>query len=87
MAREHQASAKGAYTIQFELVCQTSSLTRALATKDEHVWFVPTTFSGKPCYRVLWGQYATRDDAAKGIADIPAALSAGSKPVVIPTPK
>ena len=87
MAREQKASAKGAYTVQFELVCQTSSLTRALATKDAHVWFVPTSFQGKPCYRVLWGQYATREEAAKGIAEIPAALSGGGKPVVIATPK
>ena len=87
MAREHQASAKGAYTIQFELVCQTSSLTRALATKDEHVWFVPTTYSGKSCYRLLWGRYTAKDEAAKAVADIPPSLRGGSIPVVIPMPK
>jgi len=87
MARQHQTSATGAYTVQFELVCQTSSLTRALAGNDQHVWFVPTTYQGKACYRVLWGQYATRDEAAKGIAEIPTTLRGGSTPVVIATPK
>ena len=88
MAHHYQASAAGgAYTIQFELVCQTSSLTRALAGNNEHVWFVPTTYGGKSCYRVLWGQYSTRDAAASAIGEIPATLRSGGNPVVIATPK
>jgi septal ring-binding cell division protein DamX len=85
MARQFASSADAAkpFTIQFELVCQTDSVSKAVQGGGSSVWFVPTTFSGKPCYRVFWGHYASRDDALQSLNTIPGELRAGSTPTVV----
>ena len=50
------------------------------------VWWLPTTYHGKPCYRVFWGRFATREEAVKAAAEIPDALH-GSSPVVVKIPR
>lgn len=69
------------YAVQFELVCQTESVTRALAAGSA-VWFVPVRYRGDACFRVFWGRYDTRDAAERGKDEIPPALR-GSGPVVV----
>jgi septal ring-binding cell division protein DamX len=81
MAKQHAASAKGAYAIQFELVCETTSLAKAVAAGDK-VWFTPLTYRGKSCYRVYWGHYGTAAEATAAVGEIPASLREGSTPVV-----
>ena len=84
MAREFAAKPGGVYTVQFELVCETASVTKALRGGGE-VWFVPITYRGRDCYRVFWGRYETRDAALAATKSIPKALAAGA-PVVVKIP-
>jgi septal ring-binding cell division protein DamX len=86
MAQQHAADPVGAYTVQFELVCETSSITKAMETGRSNVWWAPMTYRGKPCYRVFWGRFSTREEAVKAAAEIPSALQ-GSTPVVVKIPR
>lgn len=70
-----------AYAVQFELVCETASVARALEAGGR-VWFVPVQYRGRPCYRMFWGAYPTREEAEKGKSEIPQELR-GSGPVVV----
>jgi len=81
MAREHAANATGAFTLQFELVCETPSLAKAIAA-GEKVWFTPLTYRGRSCYRVYWGRFATAAEAQGAKGEIPASLRE-SAPVVV----
>ncbi|HEX7190766.1 MAG TPA: DUF4388 domain-containing protein [Thermoanaerobaculia bacterium] len=87
MAQTFASQATGSYTVQFELVCQTSSLTKAVQAGGSNVWFVPFSYKGQGCYRVFWGHYATKAEAQKGLAEIPATLRSESKPAVVSVPK
>ncbi len=86
MARQYAKNGGGNFTVQFELVCQTSSLAKAVSAGGSNVWFVPTTYRGQSCYRVFWGHFDTRDAAVASLQHIPAGLR-GSTPVVVPVPK
>jgi cytoskeletal protein RodZ len=84
MARTFASQATGSYTIQFELVCQTASLTRAVQEGGSNVWFVPTTYKGQSCYRVFWGHYTSKAEAQKGKAELPKSLGASGVVVAVP---
>lgn len=71
------------WTVQFQTVCQASSIESAASRAKGMVWFVPMTMGGRSCYRLLWGHYATEADARRGASTIPSALTAGSKPVAV----
>jgi hypothetical protein len=86
IAQKQVADPVGAYTVQFELVCEVSSITKAMETGRSSVWWVPVTYRGRPCYRVFWGRFSTRDEAVKAAAEIPSALQ-GSAPVVVKIPR
>jgi cytoskeletal protein RodZ len=86
MAHEFAKNPAGNFTVQFELVCQASSLQKAIAGGGASVWFVPTTYRGQSCYRVFWGHYDTRESAISAMGKIPEALR-GSTPVVVSVPK
>lgn len=73
------------YTVQFELVCETASITKALGAGGERVWFVPTRFRGRSCYRVFWGRYDDRAAAAAAVAAIPDELGGGRGAAVLRT--
>ncbi len=83
MAHDFAAQKGGNYTVQFELVCETSSVTRALAEVGDKVWFVPVSYHGRPCYRVFWGRFNSSAEA--NAATKPAAL--GKAPVVVKIPR
>jgi hypothetical protein len=83
MARDFASQKSGSYTVQFELVCETSSITRALAEVGDKVWFVPVSYHGRPCYRVFWGRFNSSAEA--NAAAKPAAL--GKAPVVVKIPR
>lgn len=85
MARDFAAQTGGSYTVQIELVCETSSVTRALGEAGGKVWFVSTSYHGRPCYRVFWGRYGTSAEASASSKQIPAAL--GATPVVVKIPR
>ncbi len=86
MAQQAAADPVGAYTVQFELVCETASITKAMEGGRSAVWWLPISYRGRPCYRVFWGRFATRQEAAKAAAEIPPALH-GSTPVVVKIPR
>lgn len=86
MAAEFARNPQGNFTVQFELVCQTSSLAKAMQDGGSSVWFVPTNYQGRSCYRVFWGHYDQRDAAEAAAAQIPASLRSG-KAVVVAVPR
>jgi septal ring-binding cell division protein DamX len=73
------------FTIQVELVCQQSSLQKAIEIGGASVWSAPISFKGKQCSRVFFGRYPTRADAEAATAQVPEGLRA-SKPVVVAIP-
>lgn len=85
MARQYAQNPAGNYTVQFELVCQTSSLAKAISGGGSNVWFVPVSYRSRECFRVFWGHFDTRDEAVAALEHIPAALK-GSTPVVVSVP-
>jgi hypothetical protein len=85
MARDFAAQKDGNYTVQFELVCETASVTRALSTARDKVWFVPISYRGRPCYRVFWGRFDTSAEAVSASKQMPASL--GTTPVVVKIPR
>jgi len=86
MAREFAAAPGAKFTVQFEIVCEPSNITRALTTGGTSVWFLPISLKGRSCYRVFWGRYQTRDAAERGIAEVPASLRE-AKPAVVQVPQ
>lgn len=86
MAKEFAADKSGNFTIQFELVCEPASITRALREGGKSVWFVPTSYRGRSCYRVFWGRYPTQQAAQTAIASVPQTLREAA-PVVVHIPK
>ncbi|MHB0968556.1 MAG: DUF4388 domain-containing protein [Thermoanaerobaculia bacterium] len=88
LAAEHARTHRNtAYTIQFELVCQTDSITRAMQNGGDAVWFIPISYKGRDCYRVFFGVYQSRAAGEKGLADLPQALRSGSKPAIVEVSK
>ena len=85
MAKDFAAQKGGAYTVQFELVCETASITRALSEAGNKAWFVPTSYRGRPCYRVFWGRFATSAEAMAASKSMPSGLS--KAPVVVKIPR
>ncbi|MGZ4810923.1 MAG: DUF4388 domain-containing protein, partial [Thermoanaerobaculia bacterium] len=85
MAREYERTANGTYTVQFELVCQTASLAKAVDAGGSKVWFVPISYRGQSCYRVFWGRFNSRESAALAVSGIPRDLR-GPAPAVVRVP-
>jgi hypothetical protein len=85
MAGDFAAQKGGNYTLQFELVCETASVTRALSEGGGKVWFVRTSYRNRPCYRVFWGRFDSTAEAKAAAAELPASL--GSAPVVVKIPR
>jgi len=85
MASDFAAQKGGNYTLQFELVCETSSVTRAINEGGGKVWFVRTSYRSRPCYRVFWGRFDNSADAKAATTELPASL--GSAPVVVKIPR
>jgi septal ring-binding cell division protein DamX len=85
MATDFAAQKGGNYTLQFELVCETASVTRALNEGGAKVWFVRTSYRNRPCYRVFWGRFDSSADANAASKQLPASL--GSAPVVVKIPR
>jgi Domain of unknown function (DUF4388) len=85
MARDFAAQKGGNYTVQFELVCETASITRALSEAGGKAWFVPMSYRGRPCYRVFWGRFDTSAEASGASKQLPAGL--GAVPVVVKIPR
>jgi hypothetical protein len=71
-AREFAANATGNYTVQIQILCNSSNVEKLMRSGGESIWFVPQAIGDRSCYRVFWGHYNTRDQAQQAIAQIPA---------------
>jgi septal ring-binding cell division protein DamX len=77
-------SATVPFTVQFALVCRDASIEGSIRNGGSKIWFVPITHRGEACYKVYWGRYSTREQAERGIAEIPASLRGGKPSVISP---
>jgi septal ring-binding cell division protein DamX len=87
MARDAAANPAGTFAVQFELVCETASLTKAIQAGGSNIWFTTMSYRGKPCYRVFWGRYNSQAEAAKAAGEVPRDLRGSATPVVIRIPR
>jgi septal ring-binding cell division protein DamX len=73
--------AGGAWTAQLVVGCRPETVLRMIAASGgaADLYVLPAELNGASCFRVCWGTYATRDDAAAA-ADLPAALRGSDKP-------
>jgi hypothetical protein len=85
MASNFAAQKAGNYTLQFELVCETASISRALNEGGDKVWFVRTSYRNRPCYRVFWGRFDSGAEANAASKQLPSSL--GATPVVVKIPR
>lgn len=84
MAREFASNPSGNFTVQVQILCEPANVAKAMSAGGSNIWFVPQSIGSRSCYRVFWGRYATRDEAQRAMAAIPADLrdpSAAVKPV------
>jgi septal ring-binding cell division protein DamX len=74
MARDFAANPRGNFTVQIQILCEPSNLEMAMRAGGDNVWFVPQPIGARSCYRVFWGRYATREEAQRAFAQVPASL-------------
>lgn len=83
-AREFASRASGNFTVQIQILCDASNVEKLMRDGGDNVWFVPQSIGTRPCYRVFWGRYNTRDQAQQAMAGIPGGIrdrNAAVKPV------
>jgi hypothetical protein len=75
--RSAAADSDARFAIQLELACEVPSLTEAWAHDRPagSMWVITTSFKGRTCFKVLWGRYATREEAARALESAPAFFS------------
>ncbi|HEY0140535.1 MAG TPA: DUF4388 domain-containing protein [Thermoanaerobaculia bacterium] len=82
MARDFAANRSGAFTVQFAIFCQPGSVTNALNAGGSNVWFLK---HGARCYRTYYGRFASREEAANALANLPRSLKdPNAKVVAVP---
>jgi septal ring-binding cell division protein DamX len=74
MARDFAAKPEGNFTVQVQILCDPANVEKAMRQGGGNVWFVPQTIKGRSCYRVFYGRFATREEATRAMATVPAAL-------------
>lgn len=74
MARDFLANPKGNFTVQIQILCDPGNVEKAMKDGGGKVWFVPQTIGTRACYRVFWGGFATREEAQRALAQVPASL-------------
>ena len=88
-ARDQKSAASdrnARFAIQLELACEVPSLTEAWAHDRPAgtMWVMTTSFKGRTCFKVLWGRYASREEAARALESAPPFFStARNHPMVV----
>lgn len=74
------AARRDAWTAQIAALCSEDSVAALVRSSggSDRLYLLPMTISGRSCFRVLWGTYATQGAAAS--ADLPATLRGKEKP-------
>jgi septal ring-binding cell division protein DamX len=67
----------GSYTLQLMVSCDLANARRNLDLigNTSRLYVLPVELDGKDCYRLCWGDYATRE-SAENAADLPASFDA-----------
>ncbi|HEY0157511.1 MAG TPA: DUF4388 domain-containing protein [Thermoanaerobaculia bacterium] len=73
-AREFAANPAGNYTVQIQILCDPANVEKAMRAGGDRVWFVPQTLGTRSCYRLFWGNFNTREEAQRALAEVPGAL-------------
>ncbi len=65
------------YTAQLAVACRLSNVERLLRESrgSSSFYVLPAVVAGRACFRICWGTYASREEAARA-ADLPGALRA-----------
>jgi hypothetical protein len=74
------------YSVQLELACELPTLENALNwdRPPGTIWFVPSTYRGRTCFRVLWGRYGSLAEARAAKTRVPEFFTApGNRPAVV----
>jgi len=74
MAANFAANKSGNFTVQLQILCETSNLDKAMRTGGDRIWFVPQTIGTRSCFRLNYGRYDTRAAAQQGLNEVPASL-------------
>ena len=74
MARDFAANPQGNFTVQIQILCDPGNVEKAMRQGGGQVWFVPQSIKGRSCYRINYGRFATRDEASRAMASVPAGL-------------
>lgn len=86
-SRRRLASEPGTrYAVQLLLACEVQTLEDAFRHDRPagSMWVMTTDHKGKTCFRVLWGRYATAEEARKAKDGVPQHfVTPGNKPAVI----
>lgn len=72
--------ARGRWTAQVLVACHPENVTRLLGKVDAGapLYLLPVEVNGEACFRVCWGAYASRAEAAR-TRDLPVALRGGER--------
>jgi hypothetical protein len=74
------------YSLQLELACELPTLENALNwdRPPGTIWFVPSSYRGRTCLRVLWGRYGSLAEARAAKTRVPEFFTApGNRPAVV----
>ena len=74
------------YSVQLELACELPTLENALNwdRPPGTIWFVPSPYRGRTCFRVLWGRYGSLAEARAAKARVPEFFTGpGNRPAVV----
>jgi len=74
---ERLSTHAGQWTLQLMMACDEAALRRSLerSALDEGLFLIEAPDQGRGCFRVVWGNYPSRD-AAAAATDVPAGLLA-----------
>jgi septal ring-binding cell division protein DamX len=84
--RRYVQEGKARFAIQLELACEVPSLVDAFQhDRGGSMWLLAAPYQGQTCFRVLWGRYASREEAARALSRAPAFFSTPrNQPLVVP---
>jgi septal ring-binding cell division protein DamX len=73
------------YSIQLVIACQEKTVidTHSMLNYSEQMIVLPISYKGQNCYRVLFGQYSSRNAAQAAIQDLPEVFIRQSSPASV----
>ena len=82
--RELRSSGRNKFTVAVGLYCNEDNVGRVVsnARGSEQLYVLPTTIQGRPCFRVVWGTFDTRQAAEQGMGSVPNDIRAGDAAAV-----